>query len=168
MDELLVTNEGTEALVAPLEEAPMTTPEEGVEVQAPATETEEENATDEVATEEEAPAVDYARMAEEDLREIQRIAPAFAHLTHLSQLPNATRYGALRDAGLSCEEAFWAVCHHTAMAGYDNRSHLVSAVPRGAQGNASVMTSAELAAAKELFGDLSESEIHRLYQKCRA
>ena len=176
MEELLVTTEETGAAAVPDTEGPLLPEQETQETPA----LEESDLTPGEATETDAlppegeedasPAtpVDYARMAEEDLREIQRIAPSLSHLTHLSQLPNVGRYAALRDAGLTCEEAFWAACHTVTAAAYDNRSHLVSAVPRGAAGAPSVMTSAEMAAAKELFGDLSESEIHRLYQKCRA
>ena len=117
-----------------------------------------------------APTVDYARLAAEDLAEIQRIAPALAGLGHLSELPNAARYGALRDAGLSVEEAFWAASHGVAQrsGGYDNRSHLQTAVPRPASGNPAMMSASEMAQAKELFSDMSESDIQRLYARCRA
>ena len=71
--------------------------------------------------------------------------------------------------GLTVEEAFWAACHASVArhVTYDNRSHLRSSVPRGASGNPTMMTASEMAAAKELFGDLTESEIQILYNKCR-
>lgn len=113
--------------------------------------------------------VDYAALAAQDLLEIQRMVPSLRGLSHLGELPNASRYAALRDAGLSVEEAFWAACHTAARtASYDNRSHLHSVVPRGAAGNPAMMSASEMAAAKELFEDLSENEIQRLYAKCRA
>ncbi|MGM9608913.1 MAG: hypothetical protein ACI3XE_01665 [Eubacteriales bacterium] len=115
------------------------------------------------------PAPDYEALAAEDLAEIHRLVPALEGVRHLAELPNAVRYAALRDAGLSVEEALWAACH-TLVAGrapYDNRSHLRSSVPRGAAGNPAAMTASEMQAAKDLFGDLSEAEIQRLYLRCR-
>ena len=115
------------------------------------------------------PETDYQKLAEEDLREIHRIAPIFASIRDVGDLPNATRYATLRDAGLTVEEALWATCHaFLPRSGYDNRSHLRSGVPRGAAGNPIQMSAEELAAAKDLFSDMSEAEIRRLYAKCRA
>ncbi|MGN1206849.1 MAG: hypothetical protein ACI4SP_00965 [Eubacteriales bacterium] len=115
------------------------------------------------------PAPDYEALAAEDLAEIHRLVPALEGITHLAELPNAVRYAALRDAGLSVEEALWAACHAVVAgrAPYDNRSHLRSSVPRGAAGNPAAMTASEMQAAKDLFGDLSEAEIERLYLRCR-
>ena len=115
----------------------------------------------------ESPSPDYK--AAEDLAEIHRLVPALEGVKHLAELPNAVRYAALRDAGLSVEEALWAACHAVVAgrAPYDNRSHLRSSVPRGAAGNPAAMTASEMQAAKDLFGDLSEAEIERLYLRCR-
>ena len=115
------------------------------------------------------PAPDYEALAAEDLAEIHRLVPALNGVKHLAELPNAVRYAALRDAGLSIEEALWAACHAVVAgrAPYDNRSHLRSSVPRGAAGNPAAMTASEMQAAKDLFGDLSEAEIERLYLRCR-
>ena len=115
------------------------------------------------------PAPDYEALAAEDLAEIHRLVPALEGVTHLAELPNAVRYAALRDTGLSVEEALWAACHAVVAgrAPYDNRSHLRSSVPRGAAGNPAAMTASEMQAAKDLFGDLSEAEIERLYLRCR-
>ncbi len=128
-----------------------------------------------VSPEEEPPAedasIDYEALAAEDLAEIHRLVPSLSHITHLGELPGATRYAELRDRGLGVEEAFWAACHASVAprpAPYDNRSHLHSAVPRGASGNPAMMTAAEMHAAKELFDDLTESEIQKLYARCRA
>ncbi len=115
--------------------------------------------------------IDYEALAAEDLVELRRLVPSL-RISHIGELPHAVRYGELRDRGLSVEEAFWASCHD-AVSGvtsptYDNRSHLHSAVPRGAAGNPAMMSASELRAAKELFEDLSESEIQKLYSKCRS
>ena len=112
--------------------------------------------------------VDYAVLAARDLGEIKRLAPALAGLSHLAELPNALRYAALRDAGLSVEEALHAACHaYLAPRAADNRAHLRSAVPIGAAGTPSRMTAAEMREARELFGDLTEGEIERLYARCQ-
>lgn len=112
--------------------------------------------------------VDYAALAARDLGEIKRLAPALAGLSHLAELPNALRYAALRDAGLSVEEALHAACHaYLAPRAVDNRAHLRSAVPIGAAGTPSRMTAAEMREARELFGDLTEGEIERLYARCQ-
>ena len=112
--------------------------------------------------------VDYAALAARDLGEIKRLAPALAGLSHLAELPNALRYAALRDAGLSVEEALHAACHaYLAPRAADNRAHLRSAVPIGAAGTPSRMTAAEMREARELFGDRTEGEIERLYARCQ-
>lgn len=112
--------------------------------------------------------VDYAALAARDLGEIKRLAPALAGLSHLAELPNALRYAALRDAGLSVEEALHAACYaYLAPRAADNRAHLRSAVPIGAAGTPSRMTAAEMREARELFGDLTEGEIERLYARCQ-
>ena len=117
----------------------------------------------------EEPTVDYESLAAQDLEQIREMFPSMRSFEHLSEIPNAMRYAKLRDAGLTVEEAFWAACHSSIQrqATYDNRSHLRSSVPRGATGNPSMMTASEMAAAKDLFGDLTESEIQTLYNKCR-
>lgn len=121
------------------------------------------------AVEEEPVAPDYAAMAEADLAEIKRLAPSLGGLGHLSELPNAARYAALRDAGLSVEEALWAACHRmvTRTAPYDNRSHLRASAPLGAAGNPVAMSAGEMQAARDLFSDLTDAEIERLYARCR-
>lgn len=137
---------------------------------APGTEDTGETRGSDTAAEENAAAAptDYAALAAEDLREIKRMAPSLAGLTHLAELPNALRYAALRDAGLSVEEALYAACHaFVTPRAADNRAHLRSAVPIGAAGTPSRMTAAEMREARELFGDLTEGEIERLYARCQ-
>ncbi len=117
------------------------------------------------------PSVDYEALAAEDLKELRRLVPSLSSLSHIGDLPGARRFAELREAGLTVEEAFWAACH-TAVAerrpAYDTRSHLHSAVPRGASNNPAVMTASEMHAARELFSDLTESEIQKLYARCRS
>lgn len=112
---------------------------------------------------------DYAALAESDLAEIRRLAPTFGRLGHLAEMPNALRYATLRDAGLTVEEALHAACHAYLMQPpADNRAHLRSAVPIGAAGSPARMTATELRDARELFGDLTDAELERLYAKCQS
>ena len=85
------------------------------------------------------------------------------------RLEQTARYAALRDAGLSVEEALWAACHRmvTRTAPYDNRSHLRASAPLGAAGNPVAMSAGEMQAARDLFSDLTDDEIERLYARCR-
>ncbi len=119
----------------------------------------------------EAETIDYDRLAEEDLAKIKKLVPALSGITHIGELPGANRYAELRDLGLGVEEAFWAACRGVVGTGrtvhYDNRSHLHSAVPRGVAGNPAVMSAAEMSAARDLFDDLSDAEIQKLYARCR-
>lgn len=112
-------------------------------------------------------AVDYARLAEEDLITLKEQFPSLSDMTSLSELENPARYGALRDLGLTVREAYLATttpktrAPHT----YDNRSHLRSAVPRTHGAAGEQMSAQQMRAARELFSELSDSEIVKLYKK---
>ena len=126
----------------------------------------EEPARD-VADEPSSEGVDYEALAREDLLALQRDFPSLLSLRSVAELPNPTRYGALRDLGLSPREAYLAVGGEIRRA-KDNRSHLHSSVPRTRAGVHGEMSSAELESARNLFGDLSDAEICKLYQKVKA
>ena len=81
----------------------------------------------------------------------------------ISDLKNPIRYGALRDLGLTPREAFLASGGKKEKE--DNRAHLSSSVPRKFSSRFSEMPRAELDAARELFGDLSDAQIRNLYKK---
>ncbi|MBO5879194.1 MAG: hypothetical protein J6Q68_01410 [Clostridia bacterium] len=81
----------------------------------------------------------------------------------VSDLKNPERYGELRDLGLSPREAFLAsggAIGHT-----DNRSHLSSSVPRNMTAAFSEIPRAHLNMARDLFSELSDSEIKSLYKR---
>ena len=88
-------------------------------------------------------------MAAADLAEIKRLDPTYAPASHLSELPFARRFAALRDLGLSVTEALAAVTPR--FSPHDTRSHLRIASPGGAQGPTGLLSREELKAAKELF-----------------
>ena len=137
---------------------------------------EEEKDTQEVTAEADAPeqtpedntevsdsAVDYAALAEEDMRYLITVFPDLEGKRSVAELDNPLRYAALRDLGLSPIEAYLAT-NYKARA-YDNRSHLQSAVPKRASASAELLGARELEAARELFAGLSDREIQRLYRK---
>ena len=124
--------------------------------------TERENAP-EVTSEAE---VDYAELMENDIRELKRQFPELLGMIDLTELDNPLRYAALRDLGLSPREAYLATSERSRRA--DNRSHLSTAVPRGAGAPRGGMSREELYHARELFGDLSDAELQSLYRKVNA
>lgn len=110
--------------------------------------------------------VDYAALAAADLAEIKRLDPTYAPASHLSELPFARRFAALRDMGLSVVEALAAVTPR--FSPYDTRSHLRPSAPGGARNPEGCLSAEEMKAAKMLFSDLSEKELHSLYRRVTA
>lgn len=128
----------------------------------------EEAALPEAPEEPEAPAEerDYARQAEEDLEEIKRLDPAYRSLSHLSQLPSARRFAALRDLGLSVAEALAA--SNPRFPRENGKAHLRPSMDRGAASPRGALSGEEMRRAKELFSDLSDGEIQRLYRRVKS
>ena len=107
--------------------------------------------------------IDYAELVREDLRALKGAFPELATLRDISELENPLRYAALRDLGLSCEEAYLATTKRRVIS--DNRSHLLGGVPRAAKSPRGTMSDRELSGAREIFSDLSDAEIRNLYKK---
>ena len=135
----------------------------------PSSEYEDERADNENSDAEEK---DYSRIAEADLAEIKRLFPEFSELEDLRQLSNASRFGELRDAGLSVSEALAATNMDRMVASLakriarpDGKSHLRSAVPLSSATQKSRMSAEELHSARELFGNLNDRELERLYKR---
>ncbi len=107
-------------------------------------------------------AADYAELVRSDIRELAEEFPELSGLSDICELENPLRYAALRDLGLSPAEAYLASSKKRAH--FDNRSHLHSTpiIPSRANG---YMPEHEMAAARELFSDMSDAEIRRLYKK---
>ena len=115
---------------------------------------------------------DYSEMASADLAEINRLYPSLG-ITDLRTIDNAGRYGALRELGLSVEEAFNATNQsrvRTASAtaprrGADGKAHIRGDMPaRGAAAEGFSLTARELREARELFPGKSDKEITELYR----
>lgn len=108
--------------------------------------------------------VDYAALEAEDIAALRAQFPELSHLSSLRALKNPTRYGELRDLGLSAVEAYLATEGTRAHAA-DTRAHLHSAMPRTLRSSGEGISPAELAAARELFGHLTDHEIRKLYKR---
>lgn len=107
--------------------------------------------------------IDYAALAKQDMEELKKDFPHLSGKTSIAELDNPLRYAALRDLGLTPREAFLAT--NSPVTKYDNRSHLSGAVPRRAGSASDTLGANELMAARELFADLSDREIQKLYKK---
>ena len=105
--------------------------------------------------------IDYAAVAKSDVEELRRSFPELSALSDICEIDNPLRYGALRDLGLTPEEAYLATRKRQKT---DNRAHL-RATRSVAKGSAPLMSDAEMSAARELFGSISDSEIRQLYKR---
>ncbi len=145
------------------DEAPVSEPTASEELAADEPTASEELAADEPTASEVGDAdEDYAAIVEHDLEVLRESFPELSGATSIYELKNPIRYGALRDLGLTPEEAYLASGGRGAT--YDNRTHLTPSVPRGTARGASIPR-AELAAARELFSDMSEADIIKLYRR---
>lgn len=104
---------------------------------------------------------EYGRRAEEDARELRAMFPELSALSGITALPDPIRFAELRDLGLSAREAYLATSGGRRQ---DNRAHLHSAYPSPAHTPAG-MSDDELRRARELFSDLSDTEIRKLYKR---
>ena len=107
-------------------------------------------------------ATDYGELLKSDMLEISSEFSPEKEIK-ISELKNPLRYGALRDLGLTPKEAYLA--SGGKKEAEDNRAHLSSSVPRKISSLFSEMPRAEFDAAREIFGDMSDSEIRNLYKK---
>ena len=115
-------------------------------------------------------AKDYAAMAASDVAELNRLFPSLG-ITDLRKIDNAGRYGALRDMGLSVEEAFRATNHARIGAQStpvvrkaDGKAHIKGDMPAHQATDGFSMSAAEMRDARELFPGKSDKEIIALYR----
>lgn len=102
-------------------------------------------------------------LIDSDLEELKREFSELKEIKSITELKNPTRYAALRELGLSVSEAYLATTPRAAAP--DNRAHLKSSVPSAARSPHSSMTRQEMNEARAIFGDISDSEIQKLYQR---
>jgi hypothetical protein len=104
----------------------------------------------------------YEEIIAEDIKLLKAEFPELYAIEDITELENPLRYAALRDLGLSAQEAYLATTRRKRQ---DTRSHLQSAYGRRASAPTNMMSQQELSRARDLFGDLSDAEIQRLYKK---
>lgn len=109
--------------------------------------------------------VDYEAIIESDLEILREEFSELKKISDITDLDNPLRYAALRDLGLNPVEAYMASRKRTK---HDNRSHLTAAYGKNAVSPVGTMSQRELSKAREIFHDLSDSEIQRLYRKVTA
>ena len=117
--------------------------------------------TDEVA--ETHAEIDYEELLNSDIEELKNSFAELGAGFSVTDLKNPIRYGALRDMGLSPAEAYLATGGRVRTR--DNRAHLTVSVPGTAIKKHLDIPRTELKIAKEIFSDMSEAELHRLYRK---
>ena len=126
-----------------------------------------DNLTDDTAIEElteESDDVEYSRLIEEDIAELKKSFPELKELSDITELDDPVRYGALRDLGLTAEEAYRATTKRTGIK-TDNRAHLRSSAPKGASSPGSGISYKDMQIAREIFPGVSDSELQKLYKK---
>ena len=124
---------------------------------------ETENESSEISKENEAKeaAVDYAAIIKADTEALKARFPELREISDVSELDNPLRYAALRDLGLTPEEAYLATRKRRTS---DNRSHLYPS-PTVSKSDSGAMPESEMRSARELFSEMSDSEIRKLYRK---
>ena len=113
-------------------------------------------------SEEKGDEVDYESIARDDIIALREEFRELRYVSDITELDNPLRYAALRDLGLSPKEAYLAT--QGARQRQDNRSHLYPA-PRVSSQGVGIMPERELEAAREIFSDISDAEIRKLYRK---
>lgn len=118
---------------------------------------------------------EFEKKARADLAELQAVYPETKGYTDIRQIPNLKRFGELRDLGLSPKEAYSAanpdaIRNNVATAVkkqslQDTKKHLHSAVPKGSRDTAPKMSRAELTLWRELFPELNDKELLKLYKQ---
>lgn len=111
-------------------------------------------------------ATDFAALAAEDLSVLRATFPELSDMGTLAELPEPTRYGELREAGLSPIEAFCASHHEILLSRRsDNRTHLSPSIGRATGAVGGRISAKDLAEARDLFPSLSDREIEVLYHR---
>ena len=99
----------------------------------------------------------------EDIEELRRDFPELCGIESVTELQNPIRYAALRDIGLSPAEAY--VLTSRAIPRPDTRAHLTSSVPKAAKSPDTTLSKREIEELRNIFGDISDADIYKLYRK---
>ena len=118
---------------------------------------------------------EFEKKASADLAALHAAYPDTRQYSNIRDIPNLKRFGDLRDLGLSPKEAYAAANPDGVRTNVadavkkqslaDTKGHLRSAVPRGSHDTAPKMSRSELAQWRDIFPDLSDKEILKLYRQ---
>ena len=110
-----------------------------------------------------------------DFAEIQREFPETRGLKSLREIENLAKFGRFRDLGLSPKEAYAAANPDSVRKSVaaatkqqslnETKAHLNSAVPAGSKDDGIAISKKELREWRDLFPNLSDKEISRLYRE---
>ena len=153
LDDEVITADEADAVSVPTE----------LDTTDPVTEGADAQPTEDADDTGDADAVDYEELMRSDLATLRELFPEPRAVGSIAEIKNAMRYAALRDLGLSAEEAYLAARGRREK--QDNRGHLQTAPKRNAHPQSAGMPRAELVRARELFSGLSDREIQKLYKK---
>lgn len=103
------------------------------------------------------------KLLSEDMKALKEEFPELTELKSVAELQNPTRYAALRDLGLSPAEAYILTSRNRLRT--NGRAHLVGGMPRTATTPKGSMSQSEMDVARELFSDISDAEIQKLFKK---
>lgn len=119
--------------------------------------------------------LEFEKKMKADFAELQREYPQTKNLKSITEIENFAKFGKLRDLGLSPKEAYAAanadsIRNSVAKAAKqqslnETKAHLKSAVPKGSKDESIVMPKKELVAWRDLFPNMSDKEITKLYKE---
>ena len=128
-----------------------------------ATEEKEVNTELQNETEAESADTDYEEILTSDMEELRESFAELGDDFSITDLKNPIRYGALRDMGLTPKEAYLATGGRQRER--DNRAHLTVSAPCSATKRNLGIPRSELKIAREIFSDMNEAELQKLYKK---
>lgn len=111
------------------------------------------------------------RILSADLAAIKAEFKGAEKFNSVAEFPNIKRFGEMRDLGLSAVEAFRVAQPDIVAESFaphavaDSKSHLKSAVPKGARDTSITIPSGELDEYRELFPGKSDAELNALYKR---
>lgn len=119
----------------------------------------------------------FEAKAQSDLKELHLAYPETQKYNHVRELPAEIlqKFGKYRDLGLPAKEAYAAAnpdgvradvaASVKKQAMHDSKAHLQSTVPKSSKNDGVVMSKAELASWREVFPNMSDAEIKKLYKQ---
>lgn len=118
---------------------------------------------------------EFEKKMQSDFAEIQREFPETRGMKSLREIENLAKFGRFRDLGLSPKEAYAAANPDSVRKSVaaatkqqslnETKAHLKSAVPAGSKDDGIAISKKELKEWRDLFPNLSDKEISKLYKE---